>query len=418
VEYPLTPSQRTFYPKGIPGEEFLWNLGGIIVFYIKYSAAQLNRSFHRALEAQEEIRLRFVEQNGQPVAYVSEHQEQQYPFRVFSTMEELMAATREFVCQPISIFDPLLRCVLFQVGEDRSGFMISCHHMIADGFSCHVMADTVYHYLNDLPLEQVQPQSYGEHFAAEQAFRESPRYLKAKEYWMEQIASAFPEPLFPLQSVDYRAAELEMDFPDPLFRKIQQFCTERKITPTTFFTTVLATYVQREFQRSEFSIGVPILNRHTPQELHSYGLYMHILPMTVRLAGEDFLSCGRKIDGARMRLLRYRKFTQTEIHELLEQQGQARSGLFDIVFDFQVFPRNEQFEFHIQYGDHLSVPLELHFNVMGNGQQKLRMRYRTALFSEAQIRDLYNRIVGFLLMASLFARKDIIEVHRAFLRIL
>ena len=85
MEYPLTSSQMTFYPKGLPGEEFMWNHGGATIFYRKYNYSQLNDAFNRAVQAQEGMRLRIREQAGHPMAYIEDFQYTEYPFFTFSS---------------------------------------------------------------------------------------------------------------------------------------------------------------------------------------------------------------------------------------------------------------------------------------------------------------------------------------------
>jgi len=394
MEYPLTASQMAFYPKGLPGEETMWNQGGAVIFRKKYSYEKINEAFNRAMQAHEELRLRIRISQDRPVAYIEEFRYTYYPFVSFSSREEVLTAEKTFINEPISIDGPLIRCSVFEA-DDISGILIAAHHIMIDGFSAHVVTA----FMNDF-LEGTHSadfiQSYAEHFNAELNYRNNPRYLRAREYWMEQFLSELPPLLFTdnSTSMEYRSSELVMDFPSSLFERIVRFCQDNRTSITAFFTTIIATYVQREFKRSEFMIGIPVLNRTTPQELNTAGLYMNILPVHMEFLEKSFLDCVKKAERAKMRVLRYRKFPQVEIQSLLSESGFPRSSLFDIIFDYQVFPENSNYELAIHYSDSLSVPLEMHFNTLAQGAHKLRIRYRKVLFSDEQICDMYHRLVS------------------------
>lgn len=394
MEYPLTSSQMAFYPKGMPGEETMWNQGGAVIFQKKYSYSRINDAFNYAMQIHEELRMRIKKQDGHLVAYIEEFKPVQYPFLTFSSRNEVIKASKALINEPISIFGPLIRCVVFET-EDLSGILISAHHIIIDGFSAHVTTAFMSNYLRGAPFDPALIQSYAKHFESEQQYRNTPRYARAKNYWTEQFSVPPIPPLFVsgVFSVDYTAAELVMNFPGALFEKIAQFCRFQSISISAFFATVIGTYILQEFGRSDFMLGIPVLNRTTPQELNTTGLYMNILPLAIHLSMGGFLGCVKKIESSKMHLLRYRKFPQAEVKSLLEEKGYPHSNLFDIIFDYQVFPESEYYELAIQYSDSLSVPLEIHFNTLKKDLHKLRIRYRTALFSDEQIREFYDRFV-------------------------
>ena len=365
MEYPLTASQMVFYPKGLPGEETMWNQGIAPIFRRKYSYDQLNHAFNRLIESHEELRLQICQQDGRPTAYIAEFQPVQYPLFSFSSREEVIQNAYAFMNQPIPISGPLFRCAIFQT-ESSSGLLLASHHMIIDGFSGHILNS----FINDClrgespDLELIQP--YSEHFRQTQDYLLSPRYAQAKEYWRKRLSEPFPvSPFLSVSSVMSRAAEIVLDFPDELFDRIVGFCHNQRVTVTAFFSAVIGTYIQREFHCSNFIMGVPVLNRDTPCEMHTAGLYMNILPLTVDVSAESFLACAKKIDAGKMRLLRHRKFTQFDIQQVIEELGLPPAKLFDIVFNYQAFPENEDYEFAIQHGNTLSTTMEIHFNTMG-----------------------------------------------------
>ena len=96
MEYPLTPSQMVFYPKGLPGEETMWNQGIAPIFCQKYSYEQLNNSFNYLIEHHNELRLQIRMEDGQPITYIADFQYVKYPFFEFSSREEVIQAAYRF----------------------------------------------------------------------------------------------------------------------------------------------------------------------------------------------------------------------------------------------------------------------------------------------------------------------------------
>lgn len=392
MEYPLMPSQRVFYPKGLPMEEIMWNCGMALLFRKQYTAEQFCAALHGALAAFEELRLRFSERDGEVFAQVTEVMPQEFPRLHVKSRQELMVALQALLDEPFDMAGPLFRGKIFDSPEG-SGIFFCAHHIIFDGFSVQTVARYIYDYLENCE-ESGNPLSYAEHFSLEQKYRDSKRYLRDQQYWTEKLAAPTGQ-IFPADrnSVHYEARELVLE-PDPEWmERIRQFCKAEGITPAAFFSTVLGIWLRREYDCSPVRLGLSVMNRTNLAELHSAGLFMRILPLTVSLEEDSFAACARCTEEQKMDLFRHQKMTSWDLNAIQKAQNAGRGTLFEVVFDYQEFQEFSGMEIAFSYSSALSVPLEIH--LMDYGQrQKLHIRYRTALFSGEQMLDLFQRIEG------------------------
>lgn len=389
MEYPLTPAQMGFYPKGFPLEQILWNHGAAVFFPGAYSPDQIQAALRSAVAAFEELRLCFAEREGIPFCYVSEEVPRQFPHRQFSSRQEVMDALQELIDEPFEMAGPLYRCAVFDCPEG-SGVMIGAHHMVIDGYSVQVAIRFIHDHLEGLtPSGQIL--SYADHFDQERDYRNTKRFQRDRQYWAEQLSIPVAQ-LFPggMDSIRYAARELVLEPDSQWMEPIRRFCQAQGVTPAAFFSTVLATWLRHECGQSPVRLGLATMNRTTAAELCSAGLFMRILPLTVDLREGSFADCARRTERQKMDLFRHQRLTRTELDELLREQDSGGKAPFEVVFDYQQFP---QTDLVFSYSSALSVPLELHFIDHG-ARQSIHIRYRTALFSEDRIRDLSQRFLG------------------------
>ena len=394
MKFKLTSSQMNFYNKKFTLDSQIWNQGVMQIFPEVYSYEQINNAYNKLVEAHDSLRVKLVETDDGVVADVREHEHINYRFWQVETEAELMSKAQDFLNEPIDRYGLLVNCAVFQM-PTKSGFMISAHHIVVDGFSAFVMAEHVNGFLKDESFAPVI-QKYPDYVEAEEKFRQSRRYEKSKQYWLKQFSSNPKCNIFPAPEniIDFSSAELNKAIPSELFEKIKAFCDENDITPAAFFNTAIATYVYRKYEIKGFTIGVPVFNRTTTDELNTIGLYMHLVPLVINLENDTFISNAQRINDSQMNLFRHQSFTQYDIKLLLSENNISVSQLFDIVSDFQEFTPNEEYEMRIPYANSLSVPIEMHLQTFDGCNYNLKMRYRTAYFEEQDIQLMLSSIVA------------------------
>lgn len=390
----MSDVQMTFYPKNLPKEDIMWNQATCIVFANTYPYKKLNDALNALAENHDQLRLRIALHGNVPYARVQPFHPVCYPFLTFSSREELSAYAQFFVNEPMNVFGQLFRCVVFDVCG-RSGVLICAHHILIDGYSTQVMASFMENCLKSNSLGSQSGQSYDNYIEETRRYQESKRFLRDRQYWKDQLAQKLSYDAFSegVSLPDYTSSEWETTIPPEVFQKIEQYCKKQEISVSAFFCTALGAYIHRESGHSAFTIGIPVLNRTTCAELNTIGLYMHILPLVISLTSKSFSENAQRTEYTKMDMFRHQKITQSQILSLLKEETQTETSLFDVVFDYQVFPESSACEISFNYSRALSVPLEIHLHSLRNDLHRVKLRYRESHFSKEQVCALWNRVM-------------------------
>lgn len=386
----FTSSQKNFL---INSTKNLWNHSLICWFYKRYSYEQLNDSFNCFIEKFDSIR---ILSNSNSSTTVMPFKRVNYPFMSFENKEHLFKEASLLVNKPIDIKHSLFSCIIFQT-EEGSGYIINAHHLILDGLSGQIMCDFLNTVINNGSYSK-KTEDYQTHILNETTYVSSKRYKKDRNFWLQQFSSNPQCSIFEEKktSFDYESDEVNFRIGTDLFDNIISFCNNNNISVQSFFNTVYSVYIYRTLGVDFFTLGVPVLNRTTEAELNTIGLYMHIVPLFIKLSDSSFLQNAIEIEDAQMNLFRHQKFTQHDIKELLDAEGKPQNNLFDIATDYQVFEENEDYEFEFVYSNSLSVPLEIHMQSFGNEKHNLKIRYRTSMFSEKEIETMMNSFIAII----------------------
>ena len=395
MNFHLTSSQRNFYIDKFDSSFALWNQGGMDIFNRVYDYNELNTAFNSLMKTFDNLRLRFDLKSAEPRLYVDEFCFKEYPVLFFETEEDLYEASNQFTSNPIKLNEELIKCIIFQT-PTKSGFIFTVHHIIIDGFSTQIMADFFDNYLNGRPYIPEKIQSYEDYVKSEEIYKNSNRYNRDRKFWEEQFST---EPVCDAitqgrNEIDYSSQEVNGNIPCELFVKISEFCGKNDISLNSFFEAIISLYVSRKYEVENFTLGVPVLNRTTLAEMNTIGLYMHILPLVCNMESVSFAEFAKQTEDNKLNLFRHQKFTQTDIKELLKENGKSKNNLFEVAFSYQDFTSNENYEFVFQYSNALSLPLEIHLQNFNDETHNLKIRYRTAMFTEQEIKIMLKSIIA------------------------
>ncbi|MBR3768235.1 MAG: amino acid adenylation domain-containing protein [Clostridia bacterium] len=396
MKFKLTSSQTNFYNKKFTLDSQIWNQGVMQIFPKVYSYEQLNNAYNKLVETHDSLRVKLIETENGVMAEIKEHEHRNYRFWQAQTEDDLMKMAQDFLNEPTDRYGLLVDCAVFQT-PNTSGIMINAHHIVVDGFSAYVMSEHINGFLNDENFAPVI-QKYADYVAKEEKYKLSHRYKKSQEFWLKEFSTKPEFNIIPTVEniLDFSSSEINRIIPADLFGKIKDLCNKHEITPASFFNTVNAIYFHKKYEVENFTIGVPVFNRTASDELNTIGLYMHLVPLVIRLEKNSFIENARKIENSKMNIFRYQSFTQQDIKALLNKNEISVNQLFDVVSDYQEFSLNEEYEMRIPYGNTLSVPIEMHLQSFDEINHNLKIRYRTAFFSEQNIRIMLNSIFAII----------------------
>ena len=396
MNFELTSSQKIFYTRHWDMNHLIWNQGALQTFPQVYSYEQLNDAFNDLVKNQGSLLVRFKESETDAYMCLQKFEYTNYPFVQLSSEEELEAAVIKALNEPIDLSDRLVNCTVFRT-PTTSGIIINSHHIVVDGYSGLIMAEHVNNYLKNPDYVPPVSDTYQEYVAKEQHYKQSKRFIKNRQYWLQQFAS---EPNCNItekdtSDFDFNASELNYNFSAELFSKIKIFAEKYTVSLASFFNMVYSIYFHRRFDVNNFTIGTPVLNRTTQAELNTIGLYMHILPLIVNLTDGSFIENIKNLENSHINLLRYQNFTQYDLLELLKENGKNLTSLYDVVADYEEYEKKDDYDLTIRYNDTLSVPMEVHFFNTTNNPH-LKIRYKTSVFTQQEIQTMLNSFIAII----------------------
>lgn len=411
MKFKLTSSQNNFYNKNFTLDSHIWNQGVMQVFPKVYTYDELNNAYNSLVKAHDSLRVKLVETPDGVMADVKEHEHINYRFWQVETEEELMQKAQDFLNEPTDRYGLLVDCAVFQTPVS-SGIMINAHHIVVDGFSAFVMSEHVNNFLKDEGFEPVI-QKYPEYVEKEEKYKQSRRYIKSREFWLNEFSKKPKCDILPVNenTLDFTSEELNSPISAEVFNKVKAFCEKTGITPASFFNTIIATYLHKKHNLECFTIGVPVLNRTTPEELNTIGLYMHLVPLVIALENNSFVDNAKRTEDSQMNLFRHQSFTQQDIKKLLKENNISVNQLFDVVSDYQEFSHNDEYEMKLPYGNSLSVPIEMHIQTFDEDKHNIKIRYRTAFLSKQDAQLMLSSIIALIEDALENPQKNIFELE-------
>lgn len=367
------------------------------MFQVKKSEQELSDIINRVIAANDVLRLSFyTDKNGNVWQQFNDFQKSEVTFLTFEQINELESFTENLVNIPTSIFDEPIKIFSFHL-HNCSGVIFRVHHLLCDGFSVKVSIDKLKSEFRLAP-EETKIYSYQEHIQEEMLYKESKRFGKNITFWNRELSRSFENHIFgkPVCGGDYSSSECRFSFSQDSLRAAARLCGAAEIPFSAFVYAVVGIYVKKNLGIGDFSLGMPIINRHREDDMHTLGLYMHELPLILHMDDEaSFRSVLENTYDSITDLLKNQKFTLDDIQNYcaFEKKG---DNLFDIVIDYQPEYDISGCEYKIIYSHFLSVPLEIHFYEKKDGALSVRIRYRTGMFLQRDIDEMFRDFEGII----------------------
>ena len=288
------------------------------------------------------LRTTFRRHDGEPVAVIGDRVEIAVDWRHTDSATE---AARQAEAEALIPFDlgtgPLLRVVVWQLGETEHVLLVAMHHIVSDGWSMGVLIREL-SVLYDGGTPPEPPIRYAD-FAAWQR-HEVQADGDGVGYWRDRLAGLGP-------------IELPTDHPRPQRPSVagatSEFTVGAELTAglqrlgrehgATLYMTLLAAYQVLLAQWSggrDFGVGTPVAGRSRPEVENLIGFFVNTLVMRADLAGDpDF---GTLLDVVRehtLDALDHQDVPYERVVRELRRDGQDTGpGLVDAWFAMQNVP--------------------------------------------------------------------------------
>jgi amino acid adenylation domain-containing protein len=293
--YPTSFAQEGMYllhRHGTPGSSFHMPcafrlLGGV-------DAGRLRHALQLLVNRHESLRTKFVENAGtvaQEIAPAAEIHIEEADLRGSRSAEMLQSTLAAASERPFDLADPLkIRAHLFLIAADEHVLLLTLHHIIADGWSVHLLLEELRSLYDGRSANVAPTHSYRDFAVWQRLYVDSERGRQDRRYWSDRLSGLMAR------------TELAPDLPRPRSRKYQSGIVRRSISRDgvqrwrsfaggrrVSLFTVLVTAAKVLLHRlgcDDIPVGTPAIGRVFRETESLVGNFLNMLVLRDRVGGD------------------------------------------------------------------------------------------------------------------------------------
>lgn len=410
--YPLTRAQKKIWniEKLFPYTP-VHNIGGFIQMTGNIDYNALHKAISECFKINDSLRLRFVETDNGVRQYLHKSDDDlSLPFVDFSKYRnpefEFEQWMQHEFTQPFDLLKdhPFARFWLIKLDEQRGGYVIKIHHIVADGWSIQLITDQISHLYEANSEEQTELDfgSYLDYIEKEKEYLQSKRYEKDKLFWSEKLGKNFAwsnDKQFGVHAGKRRSVvwdELKSE-------RVRDFCRKHRCSINSFFVGLLAVYWSKRTRSERITISNPVFNRRDKKDRRATGMFTSTVFLNISLPpGTTFSQLINNITKETMNCFKHQRFPLDQmISELFNRNGR-RGNPFELCVNYyntklatQIGDlRMENKEWYSGYQLYsLQVVIA---DWLESGALELRLDYKTCDYSDNQIERLIAHLENIL----------------------
>lgn len=410
--YPLThPQKGIWYTEKIYPGTSIGNIAGTLRIKGKIDYELLEKAINIFIEKNDAMRLRIVEENGEPKQYVSEYTYRKIDFYDFSDkgIEELYKWDEHQTRIPFNLIDSdLFYFALIKISENEGGVYGKLHHLISDAWAHVLGGNKILEYYvklkEGIKIDNEEP-SYVDYIKRDQEYEKSDKFNHDKEYWHKKFET-FPEftTLKPRTTnyINPEAKRKTFIVPKKLMHKLHHYCKENKTTVFSLFLSALSIYVNRVTGKEDIVIGTTVLNRINAKEKNTMGMFISTIPVRINLKSDiDFKTFIRNITKEWMNALRYQRYPNYLLQKEIREKYKNMIYIGDILIFYQNAKFNKdtygiEYETRNHFCGYQSNSLTIQINDREERQLIIDYDYLTDLFHAKEIEFIHQHIINLL----------------------
>ncbi|QEP42623.1 non-ribosomal peptide synthetase [Ectothiorhodospiraceae bacterium BW-2] len=376
-----------------------------------FNLAAMEQALNRLIERHQVLATRFSVVDGAPRQFDAQAGRLVLQKFDLSDSGEQQSAVTELIRQQgemafdLTAGEALIRAAVVQLAPQRAVFILTLHHIIADGWSLDILVQELAQlYLAacrgvsaDLPPLAIQ---YGDFAAWEQQRLQGAVLQQQLAYWREQLADAPTRLELPTDSPrprqqSYRGATLPFQLSGDLSDQFNALCQQQGVTPFMALLALFGVLLCRYSDQEDMVIGSPVSVRPHPQSEPLIGLFLNTLPFRIDLSANPSFSQLL----ARVKPMAIAAYAHSEVpfDELLQalniRHSLNHTPLFQVLFALQNAPMQpvelEGLRLTPLESENSRAPFDLVLSMEQLPQGLYgRFRYSTDLFRSATIEQL------------------------------
>ena len=408
--YELTNPQKTiWYTEQFFKGSSVNNIGGLFSVDDEINCELLKKAALQFVKDNDAFRIKLCyDENGDIKQYFSNFEEFDIPLINLKNEDDLNSLKEDSVREPFSLINEnLFKFIMYRFPDNKGGLFLVAHHIIYDAFTASLTASKIINNYSDLLKEQEyteKPTSYLDYIESEKNYLNSEKYIKDKEFW-NKIYETVPEiasiPSMKQESENSSKAKrknfiIEKDFNE----KINEFCSNNKISAFNFFMGLYAIYLGRVSNLDDFVIGTPILNRSNFEEKNTPGMFISTLALRLTLNNkESFVDFAKKIAADSFSMFRHQKYSYQNILDDVRKINPNQPNLYDVLISYQNARTNRNLSdipYRVEwfFNNNVADNMQIHLSDLNDdGCLNVSYDYRVNKYDEKDIDAIHNRIL-------------------------
>lgn len=402
---PLThPQQRISLVEQMYPQTPIHVVGCTCIIHGPVDMALLTVAIRKYVSATEACGLRFVETEGEIKQYrTTESDNRSFPIPIydFSAQDDSDAAFQDWVelqsQEPMQIGQAApYRFALFKINDSKTGFLYKFHHIIADGWSVHLMTDEICELYMSMesggePSELDRREGYLGMLQQERSYEASDRFQKDKQFWNELFAE-LPAYRLPDEEGQLAGKRASFRLGGKATAAIKHLAAKLQCSDQTVLTSMLLLYMYRSGKQDDLVIGMPVFNRTGVQQKRVFGLFTSMMPFRMQVDQNDSVTAFiTKVKRTLRKCYSHQKYPYDVLVRDLELRKREYGSLFQVTVNcFNTKPRAElngwRLEHREFYNGHQLYPLQFIVSDWSEpSDYTLDIQYKTSLYTQEQI---------------------------------
>ncbi|MEN7551662.1 amino acid adenylation domain-containing protein [Rapidithrix thailandica] len=307
----------------------------------------LQGSFRYLIDKHELFRSVFEKNKyGEPVRRTLDSESTHFKLSelTMNSSAEITHYLHQIATQPFDLANDLpLRFTLVSVSEKHHYLLYCLHHIVADGWSLHIMVrDLMDTYTQLLQGKNPDHTPLPFQFQDFLAWHEQQTLEEAEQYWKQQLAAPLPVLDIPIdhrrpQEKTFHGDSKHLSIPSKVVTALNSLCLLHNTTLFTALLTSIRTLLYRYTHQQDSILGTVMGGREHPDMENQIGPYLNTLPLRNRLTEE--LSFEEQLKAEHQVILDAMSHQGFPLAKMLDfpwvEYDPARSPLFDIMVVYQ-----------------------------------------------------------------------------------
>ncbi|MEN8218026.1 MAG: amino acid adenylation domain-containing protein [Pseudomonadota bacterium] len=321
---PLTANQRLIW-LGHQLNPAIYHNAFTFTIAAPIKLAAFQQAFQTLINSSDALRTVFKEKDGIPQQKIIAPFFYTVEYLDFSqTKNQLQTWADKRSLMPFDLEKCSFDSVLIKMSPDQFVWYLNTHQIISDGLSLSLILKQVSKFYALSLKDHVKLPQFQDYIDYDREYRNSSRYLKARDYWQKKLANPIEPLTFYGKKPVKRTTHVQRRTIQLGVERTQKVITlKNDASRFNLFLAILATYLHRISGNQRLSIGVPLHNRRSKAHKETIGSFMQVLPLHIEIEENDnFTSLTRKIAKITFESFRYSQYvirnpSQQPVYEVM-----------------------------------------------------------------------------------------------------